>query len=100
MRDASLNIYGHHETKWFHVTVDDDIARTLKKYGSYSFDWPLVPIYILLQFHQATDGTTYAGLASAQREWVLLFRDLLHISVHGEAQFVNHVRRDLDSVKH
>ncbi|QDU08261.1 hypothetical protein [Gimesia aquarii] len=44
-------------------------------------------------------GTTYAGMASAQREWVLLFKNDLHISVHGEKSFIDHVCASLEQKK-
>ena len=97
VRDASSEFYGHHETKWFHVNVHDNLAREVEQFGKYSFDFPLEPIYNMLEHHQAMEGgTTYAGLASAHREWVLLFEDVLHISVHGERRFVERVVESLE----
>ena len=96
VRDAASELFSHCEAKWFHVNVHDNVARFVEKFGHYSFDYPLVPIYILLIYHQAEEGgTTYAGVASATREWVLLFEDGLHISVHGPKAFVDRVVESL-----
>ena len=95
IRDASSSLYGHSQAKWFHVKVHGGVAREVEKYGSYSFDYPLIPIYNLLLYNKADNGTTYAGLASAQQEWVLLFEDSLDISVHGERWFVDRVSESL-----
>lgn len=97
VRDTSLSLYGHAATKWFHVNVHDNLARVVEQFGRYSYRSPLVPIYVFLQDHQAKEGgTTYAGLASARREWVVLFEDYLHISVHGERRFVESILESLD----
>jgi hypothetical protein len=92
VRDASAELFGHIRAEWFHVNVHDNVARFVEKFGRYSFDYPLVPVYVLLVHHQALEGgTTYAGIASAEREWVLLFEDGFHISVHGPLRFVDRV---------
>ncbi len=92
VRDSSEHTFGHHQTKWFHVNVHDNLARVVERFGRYDYDWPLVPIYIILEYHQAMEGgTTYAGLASANREWVLLFTDQTCITVHGPKSFVEAV---------
>jgi hypothetical protein len=96
IRDVSLELFGHCEAKWIHVNVHDNVARSVEMFGRYSFDYPLAPVYVLLIHHQAEEGgTTYAGVASANREWVLLFEDGLHISVHGPKSFVDRVCESL-----
>ena len=92
IRDLSQDLYNHHEAKWFHVNVHDNLVRVVERYGNYDFGWPLVPIYIMLEYHQAEEGgTTYSGIASANKEWVLLFTDETSITVHGASEFVDAV---------
>ena len=91
-RRSLIHCFGHDNAKWFHVNVHDGIVRVVEKIGRYDYDYPLVPIYIFLNYHQADEGgPTYAGLVSSQREWLLLFADGLHISVHSNQTFVDSV---------
>jgi hypothetical protein len=89
-----------HDAWWFHVNVHDGVARVVERFGHYNWAQPLLPIYILLNHHTAKEGgTTYAGLVSPQRKWMLLFEDGMSISIHGTQQFVNAVSRRLPGAR-
>ena len=100
IRRSSIECCGHDDTKWFHVNIHDGIVRVVEKFGRYDYDYPLVPLYIFLNYHHADEGgPTYAGLASAKKEWLLLFDCGLDISVHGGRNFVDSVVSQLNVIK-
>lgn len=94
IREACNEVEQSEDVWWFHVNVHDGIVRVVEKFGRYNYSYPLVPIYILLNHHQAEQGgTTYAGLVSPHRSWMLLFDCGNSISVHGSHAFVRTVVR-------
>lgn len=97
VNQAAIRTCGTSDALWFHVNIHDNLVRQVERFGRYDFDWPLVPIYIMLIYQQAAEGgTTYAGLLGADRSWVLLFADQTSISVHGKPSFVNDVCQTLN----
>lgn len=81
---------------WFHVNIHDNSYRVVERYGRYNYAYPLAPIYTLLEHHQAIEGgATYAGLASPDGTWLLLFDSGTSISVHGPQAFVDAVVRQV-----
>lgn len=79
---------------WFHVNIHDGSYLVVERYGRYNYAYPLMPIYNLLEHHQAIEGgSTYAGLASPDHSWILFFDSGTSISVHGPQAFVDAVVR-------
>jgi hypothetical protein len=92
IQQSAVQCYGNDVAKWFHVNIHDGIVRVVERIGRYDYDYPLIPLYALLRYHEADEGgPTYAGLVSAEKKWLVLFDSGLEISVHGDQEFVDSV---------